>query len=255
MERLNYITADEWWMADVNIIKDLAAHYDLHVYVLSPSPKRCKYPRKDVEGCDIHNICYHFRKRNLLCVIFLLYFYLRVLIASLRGNAINFCVYGWHPILVPLFLYFFPRKNTILSVHNYVAHSHSKYDTTKYFYTRFHYFHFHSEIQMKLYKDDYKDGNAFYTSMFPHDFGKPKDIYHLNKNGKKLLLFFGLIRKYKRLDLLIEAVNKMDNQDFIVLIAGYAADFTEYENMIKNKEQFKCEIRMIDVGRFCCFAV
>lgn len=247
MRRLNYVTTDEWWDTDVNILKDLVEHYDLYVYVLSPAPKRCKYSIKEIKGCShLCNINYRFRKRNLLSFIFMFEYYVRAVFAAHKKGCINFCMYGWHPFLIPFFLYLFPRKNTILSAHNYQVHSHSRYDVTKFFYKRYRHFHFHSKLQMDLFLKDYPKGKAFYTQMLPKDFGSPNGLFSLDKQKKKVLLAFGLIRKYKRLDLLIEAVNKLNSDDVLVLIAGYSGDFSGYEAMIKDKSKFRCEIRFID---------
>lgn len=247
MKRLNYITTDEWWDTDINILKDLVEHYDLYVYVLSPAPERSKYSEKEIKGClHLYNINYRFRKRNLLSLIFMLVYFVRATFAAHKKGCVNFCMYGWHPFLIPLFLLFFPRKNTILSAHNYKAHSHSRYDLTSLFYKRYRYFHFHSKMQMDLYLKDYPKGKAFYTQMLPKDFGFPNGSFSLNKQKKKVLLAFGLIRRYKRLDLLIEAINKLNSDNVLVLIAGYSSDFSEYEAIMQDKSKFRCEIRLID---------
>lgn len=53
---------------------------------------------------------------------------------------------------------------------------------------------------------------------------------------KKNLLFFGLIRDYKGLDLLIDAMDRLDNS-FQLIIAGEAyGDFTKYQTQINNSK-------------------
>lgn len=60
--------------------------------------------------------------------------------------------------------------------------------------------------------------------------------------NRKTLLFFGLIRAYKGLDLLISAMNKLDSS-YQLIIAGEAySDFRSYQELIdlsKNKENIK----------------
>ena len=247
MKRLNYITADEWWDTDVTILDDLAKHFDLYVYVLSPAPKRSKYAVKHLDSCkNLYNCIYHFRKRNPLCAIFMIYFFVKVCIAGNKKNVVNFCMFGWHPFLRPFFLYLFPRTNTIISFHNYKSHVKLKNDPTLPFYKRFKYFHFHSRMQMDLYLKDYHNGNVFYTQMLPKDFGNPQGNYRLDKNGKRIFLFFGLIRDYKRLDLLINAINQIESDNILVVIAGYCGDFSQYNKMIADKNKFRCDIRLIN---------
>lgn len=66
---------------------------------------------------------------------------------------------------------------------------------------------------------------------------------------KKTLLFFGLIRDYKGLDLLIEAVNQLDDS-YQLLIAGETyGSFDKYEDQIKatgHPERYKVFNRYID---------
>lgn len=63
----------------------------------------------------------------------------------------------------------------------------------------------------------------------------PKDeaIAALNlPKGKKFLLFFGFIRKYKGLDLLIESLNSLD-EDYHVIVAGEVyGSFDDYQALI-----------------------
>jgi len=53
--------------------------------------------------------------------------------------------------------------------------------------------------------------------------------------GKKVLLFFGFIRDYKGLDLLIKALSKLDDS-YVLLIGGEVyGDFEQYEKLIQEQ--------------------
>lgn len=76
-------------------------------------------------------------------------------------------------------------------------------------------------------------------------FGKKKkrsDVlkhYNLDTN-KKTLLFFGFIREYKGLDLLLEAFSKLDDSYQLIIAGESYTDFSKYENLIhksSNKER------------------
>lgn len=79
------------------------------------------------------------------------------------------------------------------------------------------------------------------TMLRPHplyaQFGEPKEKETVRlkfgiKDGQKVLLFFGFIRKYKGLDLLLDALKKCDDST-VVLIAGECyGDFSEYQKII-----------------------
>jgi glycosyltransferase involved in cell wall biosynthesis len=75
---------------------------------------------------------------------------------------------------------------------------------------------------------------------FGEKIGKIEACEHLKVNSeKKTLLFFGIIRKYKGLDVLLEAFELLDDT-YQLIIAGEAYDdFDTYKNLIdnsKNKE-------------------
>lgn len=60
--------------------------------------------------------------------------------------------------------------------------------------------------------------------------------------SKKTLLFFGLIRSYKGLDLLIEAMGKLDDSYQLIIAGESYSDFIAYQQLIdlsKNRENIK----------------
>jgi glycosyltransferase involved in cell wall biosynthesis len=71
------------------------------------------------------------------------------------------------------------------------------------------------------------------------------------QHNKNVLLFFGFIRKYKGLDLLLESIRFLPD-DYLLVIAGENyGSFDEYEQIIKNynlENKVKLFIRYIDDG-------
>ena len=74
--------------------------------------------------------------------------------------------------------------------------------------------------------------------------------------GKKVLLFFGFIRDYKGLDILIQAFNKL-GKDYYLLIAGESyGSFEKYRQLIDHsahKENIGCYVEYISDERVPCF--
>lgn len=69
--------------------------------------------------------------------------------------------------------------------------------------------------------------------------------YNIDRN-KKIILFLGLIRKYKNIDILIEAFNKsMLNKDFILLICGTCKDELKKELCRQNYENIVFDFSFI----------
>ncbi|MDA3865907.1 MAG: glycosyltransferase [Salinivirgaceae bacterium] len=92
-------------------------------------------------------------------------------------------------------------------------------------------------------------------------FGKPleqKEARH--KLGldpaKKTILFFGFIREYKGLDLLIEAFEKLDDTYQLVIAGENYGSFDPYQKLIdanKNKSRIHAFVRYIDDGEVPLF--
>lgn len=84
-------------------------------------------------------------------------------------------------------------------------------------------------------------------------FGKKADAEDAKRKlnipaGKKVILFFGFIRDYKGLDLLIEAVSKL-NDDYVLVIAGEVyGSFDKYAGQIEKlglKDKISLHVRYI----------
>ncbi len=80
--------------------------------------------------------------------------------------------------------------------------------------------------------------------------GRGEALKHLNitvKEDSRVLLFFGIIRDYKGLDLLIEALSLLDKR-YVLIIAGEAyGDFKKYE---KCMERFEVKERCFVFERY-----
>ena len=92
------------------------------------------------------------------------------------------------------------------------------------------------------------DANVFYCPLMLKDYGK---IGSRSFTRPRRFLFFGNIVKYKRLDILLDAVNKLvesGESDFIVNIHGYCRSEIwdkNYAPRIKYPENVKVDIRRV----------
>lgn len=74
-------------------------------------------------------------------------------------------------------------------------------------------------------------------NIFGNTIDKETARKHLNIKAKNVILYFGLIREYKGLDILLKSIPKIKLalNDFIVIVAGECYEKTEkYYNIIKN---------------------
>jgi glycosyltransferase involved in cell wall biosynthesis len=84
-------------------------------------------------------------------------------------------------------------------------------------------------------------------------FGKKADMAEAKKKlnipeGKKVILFFGFIRDYKGLDLLIDAVSKLNNEYLLVICGEVYGSFDKYEKQIESlgiKKRVALHVRYI----------
>ena len=104
-----------------------------------------------------------------------------------------------------------------------------------------------SESQLSVLKSMHTDKNILLAYLMLKDYGVPHGVV-LPPNDKIGFLFFGKIVKYKRLDLLLEAVNilvERGEERFCVTIAGNCKDWTQYSELIKYPEFVKTRIERI----------
>jgi len=98
--------------------------------------------------------------------------------------------------------------------------------------------------------------NAKYIShqhpLYDH-FGKKVDSFEAKRKlnipeGKKVVLFFGFIRDYKGLDLLIDAISKLNDEYFLVIAGEVYGSFDKYHEQIEKlnvKNKISLHVRYI----------
>ncbi len=155
----------------------------------------------------------------------------------------------WMPFFAPSFgtVAKIVKKNsgvkTLAICHNIVPHESKPGDVflTKYFLSKIDYFVLLSEkVKEELLKlkprANYKVLFHPVYSSFGNAVSKKEAKERLNIDAGKVLLFFGLVREYKGLDVLLEAIAKVKNQsDVKLIVAGEFYDSkNKYLRMIKD---------------------
>ncbi|TYB96327.1 MAG: glycosyltransferase [Kosmotoga sp.] len=158
----------------------------------------------------------------------------------------------WFPVLIADIIVFkiigyFDIK-LIYTVHNVLPHKEKFYHKWVYNIV------YKIPTILIIHSDKYKKnieklyGTAFHKKIhiIPHgDFKKLYEEYQLNKNvnnnsDKIIFLFFGLIKEYKGLDILLKAVGRIkdqikDKQVVFKIYGKVKTDFSQYEKIIQNK--------------------
>ena len=205
-----------------------------------------KYPKKEQYGNNLFRFYSKYRMRDLRLLFVTIPFFRKVLRAAKQKDCINIFFVSGSIYFLLMFLFLFPKDNTIIGIHNYEEHTGNRRSfiaiVKKWFYMRFHFFLFFSTLQEKQFKDKYGSKQSCVLRMPLKDFGEPKNI---KKNDLTTFLFFGFIKPYKRLDLYIEAAKKIDKKNARFIIAGNCDNFDQYANLINNSENFDIRIRFI----------
>lgn len=105
-----------------------------------------------------------------------------------------------------------------------------------------------SEFQEKVLKSRYQGKNVLMAPFLLKDYGEPTIQVDRLTEEPIQFLNFGNIVLYKRLDLLIEAVNILVERgltNFKVKIAGHCKNWQDYEALIKYPDFFDLEIKRI----------
>jgi glycosyltransferase involved in cell wall biosynthesis len=251
MKKLAYISYEPLLAVDYPIVRELNKYYKLRWVVIFKPDVTQKFTIDDIVKYSAQN--------NILVKVYKMttrYRSLKHLIKSLEYTLdlreFNSDIYYFQtfsdpylPVFVKLFLD--PRK-IIIAIHDVVNH---KRDNSffrrlaKAFYiNNFNNFHIYSENQKAIFLNQHPRKNIFMSRLCLSDYGPARNY---KKNNKINFLFFGTILHYKGLDYLIDAANLLanDSSDFIVTVAGYSTNFSQYESQIKNPDTFDLRIRII----------
>ena len=249
-KKIMYITTPEWWDTDVSLIPTIVKNNDveLHIIVLLSSVV-LKYTYSDIKKfCDDQGLFFTALQRtHKIRHISNFFIALKVLHAIKKAKS---------PVIVYLYcidlylntLFIFLRKKMIVSFHNYIEHKGTNKASSENIYKKvfirfYRYFHFHSDYQRKLFLKDFPEKKSFFTTMPLKDYGVFTGTPV--KTDKKELLFFGYIREYKNLAMLIRSVEEVDGLAIRLTIAGKCDDFSEYDKLISRDELFNRQIRFI----------
>lgn len=255
MKKISWITDECFLDVDLPIISQLQEKYYIFWQIVL------------TRGCDL-NDCENYvntilsEKDRKLIISYVVesngHYDPRLLFTSYRTvkRAKSFCpdIYYLSGFMIPwgLLLYklLLPIKKTIVALHNVTEMKGSGGLASKI--GRLFVLKFFPNIQVfsKCQKSElYRlspSKNVLCAPLALKNYGQPRK----DENSNVIrFLYFGFIREYKRVDLLIDAANilfERGYKNFRVLIAGYCNDWnSNYASMIRHTEVFELDIRRI----------
>lgn len=160
---------------------------------------------------------------------------------------------GMAPFGPMIYRLYLNRKKTIAACHNVSTPKGANQETYNKLFTHlylntFNNINVFSDSQLEILKQKYSNKNVLVTPLAIKDYGEPTIKEKVFNEKEIVFLFFGIISPYKRLDLLIEASQKVYEQGYKnirIKIAGSCKAWSDYEAKIKYPELFDTRIERI----------
>jgi glycosyltransferase involved in cell wall biosynthesis len=247
-----WITSDEYMMVDLPILPALSKHYDVDWHIIYNKEAQVDYEKVVAErtkgttlSCHVHYL--RSRRRNPR-IIWEHWQYLRK-ITERNYHCLYFNIEGL-PYFFPLVALAFSRNKVICAAHHVtVPHGAVHYHAAKlymgFIFRYFKNFHVFSKNQLNHFNNTYSGKKVFCAPIALISYGNG---YSKSATDQISFLYFGHIRDYKRVDILINAANRVHEKTgkkFTVKIIGSCSDWKKYERLIKYPEIFELRIEAI----------
>jgi len=258
MKTIAWITADYFLDVDLPVIAKFKEYYRIDWQIVIPHNSTIDYenyvslliPAKG-NNLTISFVYENYRHRNPL----LFFSTLRIIRKAKAINPDLFYISGFFlPWGLPLFKLLLPVNKVVLACHNVstpkgATSSRIAKWSIDFVLRNFKNLQVFSKGQREVLESRCKNKNVLYAPLALKDYGSPTEP--MVKDEQKIIRFlnFGIIREYKRVDLLILAGDLLFERgykDFRILIAGSCNEWQEkYAPMIKNPDIFELDIRRI----------
>lgn len=253
MKQIVWVTPEYFLETDIYVVPELTKYYNI-CWIIEHFKDVEKIPfYSDLEKCavcDNLNIEYIHRPAAHPLSYKFWHFYWKLIskIKSYKPFTIYSAVLGIP--YIPFCILRIPRKKIVFAAHNVNTPKGVKHYTFTKLYMGltwrwFINFQNFSMSQYELLRNTYGEKNNFYAPFVLKDYGKsfnqPKDII--------TFLSFGRIRGYKSIEVLIEAAQRVKEQNespFKVIIAGECSDWDSYQKLIRYPEFFDLRIHEVE---------
>lgn len=246
-KRICWITPDYFLDTDTHIVPQLSMYYDIDwilINTLNSERKSEGLLNKEFKPKDF-NLKYRQRDPRII------FQYIKFLfeIYQKKYDLVYISFHG-APFFLPLFFLFINSKKFIYGSHNFstpngAIHERIMRIYNNYAFRRIKNIHVFSHYQLKIISKSLSHKNIYYVPFAlkdhgPSDVKPPSDVIRF--------LFFGYIRDYKRLDLLLSSFQDLYNSgihNIELLIAGSCENWNKYQSMITVRSAIKTRIELI----------
>lgn len=251
--KIAWITFNAFIDTDLYIVRELAYYYEIDWYIIKSGNDKYEFVDEINELKTNTHLKIIFlqcgkRLRSLSCISF----YNKLLndIFELHPDIIYTSLAG-APYFIPILSRRKDKDKIVLAIHNvHVPKGGSAYWFFKFYNSlaikSFQYYQTFSYDQYQLFQTLAPNKKVFYAPFILKDYGTSK----IKKTDNRItFLNFGNIRPYKRIDVLIEAAQRVyEKTDVLirVILAGKCDDWENYERLIRYPQLFDLRIRRID---------
>lgn len=250
--KIAWITFNAFIDTDLYVVKELSSFYEIDWYILKSENDKYEFV-EEIEALKTNpslNIIMEQcgkRLRSVGCISF----YKKLMSDVIKSKPdIIYTSLAGAPYFIPLLALRKGKNKVILAIHNvHVPKGGSSYWFFKLYNSfaikSFQYYQTFSSNQYQLLKSLIPSKTVFYAPFILKDYGPAK----IKRTDSTLtLLNFGNIRPYKRIDVLIEAVQRVYERTgtkIRVILAGKCDEWHRYEKLIKYPELFDLRIHRI----------
>lgn len=256
-KRISWITPSCYVDVDLPIVNQLKKDYDIYwIVVLQPktSENTINYIEEGLDDKDGIRIDYKIQNYRLRSIKNLCFVYKLIRMAKEVSPSVIYTSEYAMPYGVLLYKMFLPLKKTVAACHNVSTPKGASNEKFARFYTNmwlrtFLNIQTFSKSQCKVLESKYNGKNVLMSYLAIKDYGEPSVT--LDKSSKVIsFLMFGNIVEYKRVDILLDAVNLLVERgitDFKVTIAGNCKESWEqkYQPRIKYPKYIDLIIKRI----------
>jgi glycosyltransferase involved in cell wall biosynthesis len=256
MKHISWITPTCYVDVDLYILKELYSQYNIHwIVILQPTDgiNTKQYIERTLgenKNIKITYVWQKYRQRSLRNIKFIWDF---IQLAKSTNPEIIYTSEYAQPFGILLYKLLLPIHKTIAACHNVTTPQGARKERFARFYTNLWLKSFiniqtFSKSQCQILQKKYKNKNILMAYLALKDYGMPTIIKQKDDNIIRFLVF-GNIVKYKRIDLLLKAVNILYDKGirgFKIRIAGNCKEWDEeYFPIIKYPELFDLQIKRI----------
>lgn len=253
--RVAWISAPAFICVDKFIVPEVSKYMDVTWYIIAKENEVLDFEEQLEKLIKLGKInCKILRHKERNCDFGIIIWFIKFLknIKREKYDLIYQVMIGM-PFYMPLFRFYLGCKNVLIGIHNVkIPQGGSNYWINKLYVSfcikSFKYFQTFSNDQKEQLLKIAPNKHCTSVPFVSMDYG---EIDKSVKENKDVITFlnFGIIRDYKRIDVLINAAQRayeITGKMFKVIIAGSCNDWEKYQNKIKYQELFELIIKRID---------